>query len=115
MQTETKKELLRHIASALVSAAAKTGSDLMEDKIVGLLEQSLKALLPEDAEKLAVLTDHALNDTALYRRPDVTEIRPQQLECDVVRFQNNKEKWVALVGLLDGYPYEIFTGLQDDE
>ena len=115
MQTETKKELLRHIASALVSAAAKTGSDLTEDKIVGLLEQSLKALLPEDAEKLAVLIDHALNDTALYRRPDVTEIRPQQLECDVVRFQNNKEKWVALVGLLDGYPYEIFTGLQDDE
>ena len=37
------------------------------------------------------------------------------LECDVVRFQNNKEKWVAFVGLLDGYPYEIFTGLQDDE
>ena len=49
------------------------------------------------------------------RRPEVTEIRPQTLECDVVRFQNNKEKWVAFVGLLDGYPYEIFTGLQDDD
>ena len=47
--------------------------------------------------------------------PEVTEVRPQTLECDVVRFQNNKEKWVAFVGLLDGYPYEIFTGLQDDE
>ena len=47
--------------------------------------------------------------------PQVTEIRPKELECDVVRFQNNKEKWVAFVGLLDGYPYEIFTGLQDDE
>lgn len=45
----------------------------------------------------------------------VTETRPKELECDVVRFQNNKEKWVAFVGLLDGYPYEIFTGLQDDE
>jgi len=45
----------------------------------------------------------------------VTEVRPQVLECDVVRFQNNKEKWVALVGLLNGYPYEIFTGLQDDD
>jgi len=42
-------------------------------------------------------------------------VRPQELQCDVVRFQNNKEKWVALVGLLDGYPYEIFTGLQDDD
>ena len=49
------------------------------------------------------------------KQPEVTEVRPQILEADVVRFQNNKEKWVAFVGLLDGYPYEIFTGLQDDE
>ncbi len=49
------------------------------------------------------------------RHPEVTEVRPKELECDVVRFQNNKEKWVAFVGLLNGYPYEIFTGLQDDE
>lgn len=47
--------------------------------------------------------------------PNVVEVRPKELECDVVRFQNNKEKWVALVGLLNGHPYEIFTGLQDDE
>ena len=47
--------------------------------------------------------------------PTVTERRPDVLECDIVRFQNNKEKWVAFVGLLDGHPYEIFTGLQDDE
>ena len=47
--------------------------------------------------------------------PNVTEVRPKSLECDVVRFQNNKEKWVAFVGLLDGYPYEIFTGVLDDE
>ena len=49
------------------------------------------------------------------KRPEVTEKRPQILDCDVVRFQNNKEKWVAFVGLLDGYPYEIFTGIQDDD
>ena len=45
----------------------------------------------------------------------LVEVRPKELECDVVRFQNNKEKWVAFVGLLNGHPYEIFTGLQDDE
>jgi ribonucleoside-diphosphate reductase alpha chain len=45
----------------------------------------------------------------------VVEIRPRVLEADVVRFQNNKEKWVAFVGILDGRPYEIFTGLQDDD
>ena len=47
--------------------------------------------------------------------PQIVEVRPRVLEADVVRFQNNKEKWVALVGLLDGRPYEIFTGLQDDD
>ena len=47
--------------------------------------------------------------------PTVVEVRPKILEAEVVRFQNNKEKWVAFVGLLDGHPYEIFTGLQDDE
>ena len=41
--------------------------------------------------------------------------RPAELECDVVRFQNQKDKWIAFVGLKDGKPYEIFTGLADDE
>lgn len=41
--------------------------------------------------------------------------RPIELEADVVRFQNNKEKWIAFVGLMNGEPYEIFTGLADDE
>ena len=50
-----------------------------------------------------------------YFAPDVVEVRPRELECDVVRYQNNKEKWVALVGLLNGHPYEIFTGLQDED
>lgn len=46
--------------------------------------------------------------------PHVTK-RPIELDADVVRFQNNKEKWIAFVGLLDGKPYEIFTGLTDDD
>ena len=53
--------------------------------------------------------------TAAIPHPLVQEVRPKELDCDVVRFQNNREKWVAFVGLLDGYPYEIFTGLQDDD
>ncbi|HIZ26825.1 adenosylcobalamin-dependent ribonucleoside-diphosphate reductase [Barnesiella sp. An55] len=44
-----------------------------------------------------------------------TLVRPIELEADVVRFQNNKEKWIAFVGLKDGKPYEIFTGLADDD
>ncbi len=59
--------------------------------------------------------DEKKDEAVPCRQPEVTEVRPKELECDVVRFQNNKEKWVAFVGLLNGYPYEIFTGLQDDE
>lgn len=59
--------------------------------------------------------DEAADNAVPCKHPEVTEVRPKELECDVVRFQNNKEKWVAFVGLLNGYPYEIFTGLQDDE
>jgi len=47
--------------------------------------------------------------------PTVVETRPRILDADVVRFQNNKEKWVAFVGLLDNHPYEIFTGVLDDD
>ena len=76
-----------------------------------------KANDAENAEE--EINDNNLEETshvdAPCKHPEVTEVRPRELECDVVRFQNNKEKWVALVGLLNGYPYEIFTGLQDDD
>lgn len=68
-----------------------------------------------DEDKRKDLYSSEEHHTHILERPQVTEIRPKELDCDVVRFQNNKEKWVAFVGLLDGYPYEIFTGLQDDE
>ena len=47
--------------------------------------------------------------------PQIVSTRPQELDADVVKFQNNREKWIAFVGLLNGRPYEIFTGLADDE
>ena len=92
MEEDIRKETLKRVARELAVAGQKQNAPLSEEQIVALLEQKLMTVIPE-----------------------VTEVRPQVLECDVVCFQNNKEKWVALVGLLDGYPYEIFTGLQDDE
>ena len=47
--------------------------------------------------------------------PQIVSTRPAELDADVVKFQNNREKWIAFVGLLNGRPYEIFTGLADDE
>lgn len=69
----------------------------------------------QKTEKKKKEADAAAENNAAKQLPILTERRPEVLECDVVRFQNNKEKWVAFVGLLDGHPYEIFTGLQDDE
>lgn len=70
-----------------------------------------------DGSRAGVLISTKSNkkETPICKEPEVIEIRPKELEADVVRFQNNKEKWVAFVGLLEGRPYEIFTGLQDDE
>ena len=81
MEEDIRKETLRRVARELAVAGQKQGAPLSEEQIVVLLEQRLMTVIPE-----------------------VTEVRPQVLECDVVRFLNNKEKWVALVGLLDGYP-----------
>jgi len=50
-----------------------------------------------------------------YERPLVLPSRPKELEAEVIKFQNNKEKWIAFIGLVDGRPYEIFTGLLDDD
>ena len=47
--------------------------------------------------------------------PVIVSTRPRELDADVVKFQNNREKWIAFVGLLNGRPYEIFTGLADDD
>ena len=115
MLTEERTEILQRIAQELMLAGQKTDTSLSEEQLTTLLDKALKALQPAEAEQLLLLGGQAVSAVAQLRRPEVTEVRPQVLECDVVRFQNNKEKWVAFVGLLDGYPYEIFTGLQDDE
>ena len=64
---------------------------------------------------LVTMKEEKKKDEPVMKLPEIVETRPRELECDVVRFQNNKEKWVAFVGLLHGYPYEIFTGIQDDD
>ena len=115
MEENLRSELVQRIAHELTTIGQRTDATLTEDRIASILDQCLKAAKPEDAELLVSLSNQALDIFFSGRRPEVTEIRPEVLECDVVRFQNNREKWVALVGLLNGYPYEIFTGLADDE
>ena len=112
---ENKQTLVEQLARQLATVSTQTAHAMSEDELTGLLQRMLGVLTDDERQRLTTVTDAYLRDVAVNRRPEVTEVRPKELECDVVRFQNNKDKWVALVGLLDGYPYEIFTGLQDDE
>ena len=113
---DTSNSSIANSAMNTIITAYGGEEQLLEELL--LMEQ--KEEKPVSREQLLRLAMH-IRDLARARSlnismgPRVTEVRPLELECDVVRFQNNKEKWVALVGLLDGYPYEIFTGLQDDD
>ncbi len=82
------------------------------EKLQKVLDDNCSCENSAELNELQCLLD---NEIAAYQPLQVTETRPKSLECDVVRFQNNKEKWVAFVGLLNDYPYEIFTGVLDDE
>ena len=115
MQANLNVEALNRVAEELAYVGSKNEMPMAAEEIARLLETCFSALKADDATRLLTLVNQAVTLSIQNHRPDVTEVRPQALECDVVRFQNNKEKWVAFVGLLDGYPYEIFTGLQDDE
>ena len=108
-------ETMLRVAHKLAAISQQTDNGMTEEEVSGVLNRCLQVLSAEEADRLATMADVAMRQAALSQRPEVTEVRPKELECDVVRFQNNKDKWVALVGLLDGYPYEIFTGLQDDD
>ena len=106
-----------------ISVTINLPNDVDEDLVNRLYVEAWKSgckgcTVYRDGSRSGVLIstkDNKKNEAPPCKQPDVVEVRPKVLEADVVRFQNNKEKWVAFVGLLDGHPYEIFTGLQDDE
>lgn len=112
---ENKETLVEQLARQMANVSIQSSNALTAEELADILQRMLGVLNDDERQKLKTVAEAFMHDVAVNRRPEVTEVRPKELECDVVRFQNNKDKWVALVGLLDGYPYEIFTGLQDDE
>ena len=116
MKTYTQEEML-HLAGEIVRINDQlTVEEVMEavSRCFVVDEEGMFVCSPRHADKTQQVIN-GLFDVALEKSRGITERRPEILECDVRRFQNKKEKWVAFVGLLDGRPYEIFTGLQDDE
>ena len=112
---ENKETLVEQFVRQMASVSTLTTHAVSADELTDMLQRMLSVLNDDERQRLTTVVEAYMRHVAVNRRPEVTEVRPKELECDVVRFQNNKDKWVALVGLLDGYPYEIFTGLQDDE
>lgn len=106
-----------------ISVTINLPNDVSEEIVGQLYMEAWKA----GCKGCTVYRDGSRNNVLEAVKPKKTEIghyiaspeqilkRPAELEADVVRFQNNKEKWIAFVGLVDNKPYEIFTGLADDE
>ena len=111
-----------HSISVTINLPADTTEELVNELYIEAWRQGCKGCtVYRDGCRSGVLiaTDEKKDDKKRCEpcdcRQPVVEVRPKVLKCDVVRFQNNREKWVAFVGLLEGRPYEIFTGLQDDD
>ena len=108
-----------HSISVTINLPSNVDEDLVNRLYVEAWRSGCKGCtVYRDGSRAGVLVsakEDKKKEEMVFKRPEIVEVRPKVLECDVVRFQNNKEKWVAFVGLLDGHPYEIFTGFQDDD
>ncbi len=101
-----------------ISVTINLPNDVQEEMVGKLYLEAWKA----GCKGVTVYRDGSRSGVLISNEPEVEETlthfptkRPQVLEADVVRFQNNKEKWIAFIGLIDDNPYEIFTGFADDE
>jgi len=106
-----------HSISVTINLPNDVSESLVNDLYVEAWKSGCKGCtVYRDGSRSGVLVSLSKKKTESHAEaaPHVTK-RPIELEADVVRFQNNKEKWIAFVGLIDGKPYEIFTGLADDD
>ncbi len=110
-----------HSISVTINLPADVTEDLVDSLYVEAWKCGCKGCtVYRDGSRSGVLlsTDNKKKkkeDCNCMEPPVIVATRPRELEADVVKFQNNREKWIAFVGLLNGRPYEIFTGLADDD
>ena len=106
-----------HSISVTINLPADVSEELVNKLYVEAWKSGCKGCtVYRDGSRAGVLVSlEKKSDTKTEELKPHIATRPIELEADVVRIQNNKEKWIAFVGLIDGEPYEIFTGLADDE
>jgi ribonucleoside-diphosphate reductase alpha chain len=109
-----------HSISVTINLPADVNEELVDKLYIEAWKSGCKGCtVYRDGSRSGVLVStqktKKKKDANCMEPPVIVAKRPRELEADVVKFQNNKEKWIAFVGLLNGKPYEIFTGLADDE
>lgn len=107
-----------HSISVTINLPADVNEDLVNTLYIEAWKCGCKGCtVYRDGSRSGVLlaTEKKKKDNNCMQAPVIVSTRPRELEADVVKFQNNREKWIAFVGLLNGRPYEIFTGLADDD
>ncbi len=103
-----------HSISVTINLPAEVKEELVGELFFEAWKSGCKGVtVYRDGSRSGVLISN--DDKEKKKSTGFPTIRPEKLEADVVRFQNNKDKWIAFVGLLGGKPYEIFTGFSDDE
>lgn len=103
-----------HSISVTINLPADAREELVGELFMEAWKSGCKGVtVYRDGSRSGVLISN--DDKEKKKNGGFPTTRPEKLEADVVRFQNNKDKWIAFVGLLDNRPYEIFTGFSDDE
>ena len=101
-----------HSISVTINLPSDVKEELVSELYLTAWKEGCKgATVYRDGSRAGVLVSNSSEE----KKNEWSPLRPKVLDADVIRFQNNEEKWIAFVGLKDGVPYEIFTGLQDDE
>jgi ribonucleoside-diphosphate reductase alpha chain len=102
-----------HSISVTVNLPADVPESLVGELYIEAWKSGCKGCtVYRDGSRSGVLISNDKKEEEVIGMP---EKRPAELEAEVVRFQNNKEKWIAFIGLYKGQPYEIFTGIADDD
>ena len=106
-----------HSISSTINLKSDVSVDLVGDIYVESWKQGIKGItVYRDGSRSGILVSN--DDKGNKDAGDNTETfrgkRPKRLEASIVKFFNNEEKWLAVIGLLDGKPYEIFTGKMKD-
>ncbi|MDR3218137.1 MAG: adenosylcobalamin-dependent ribonucleoside-diphosphate reductase [Dysgonamonadaceae bacterium] len=107
-----------HSISVTINLPNDVGEDLVNQLYIEAWKSGCKGCtVYRDGSRSGVLlaADEKKKDKDCIEPPVIVAKRPRELEADIVKFQNNKEKWIAFVGLLNDRPYEIFTGINDED